>query len=157
MRPRLATLALALPLTLALGALPATAQGKPPKQQPGKPEAPKFAQPDKTFPKNVAWTLSSLNGKPVTGELTFSIDDNNRGSGASGCNTWSATMAPVQGQRIAMGPIATTKKQCAKEIMQLEFGYLTALHSGPFWDLVGPDMVIKAAQGAGEMKFRRSL
>ena len=152
---RLAALALALPVLLATPL--SAAQQKPPKQQPGQPEAPKFAQPDKTFPKGVTWTLYSINGKPVTGELTVSIDDNNRGSGISGCNTWSATMVPVAGQRIAMGPIATTKKQCAKDVMQQEFGYLSALHSGPFWDLVGPDMVIKAAQGNGEMKFKRSL
>ena len=149
--------AIALPVAIAAAPLPAAAQQKDQKQPPGKPQAPAIPQPDKTFPKNIVWTLYSLNGKPVTGELTFLIDDNNRGSGASGCNTWSATMVPVQGQRIAMGPIATTKKQCAKEVMQLEFGYLSALHSGPNWDLVGPDIVIKAVQGNGEMKFKRSL
>ena len=150
-------LALALPVALAAAPMPAAAQQAPTKPPDGKPQTPAIPQPDKTFPKNIAWTLYSLNGKPVTGELTFLIDDNNRGSGASGCNTWSATMVPAQGQRIAMGPIATTKKQCAKEVMQLEFGYLSALHSGPQWDLVGPDMVIKAVQGTGEMKFKRSL
>jgi heat shock protein HslJ len=149
--------AFALPLALVCAALPAAAQRakKPPAADSTKP-AP-IPQPDKTFPKNVIWTLYSFNGKPVTGELTFSIDDNNRGSGISGCNTWSATMVPVAQQRIAMGPIATTKKQCAKEVMQLEVAFLTALHSGPHWDLVGPDMMLKAFQGPGELKFKRSL
>ena len=117
----------------------------------------RIPQPEKTFPKNIVWSLYSFNGKPVSGELNFLIDDNNRGTGSSGCNTWSATMVPANGQRIGMGPIAITKKLCAKEVMQMEVGYLVGLRSGPFWDLVGPDIVIKAAQGGGEMKFKRSL
>ena len=146
-------------ISLALmAAQPAAAQWHPPKHaagQAGKP-AP-IPQPEKTFPKNIVWSLYSFNGKPVSGELNFLIDDNNRGTGSSGCNTWSATMVPANGQRIGMGPIAITKKLCAKEVMQMEVGYLVGLRSGPFWDLVGPDIVIKAAQGGGEMKFKRSL
>jgi heat shock protein HslJ len=113
-------------------------------------------QPDKTFPTKIVWTLYSFNGKPITGDVNFLIDDNNRGSGSGGCNTWSATLVPVRGQRLAMGPIAITKKQCAKEVTQLEFAFLIALRSGPHWDIVGPDVVIKGEKG-GEMKFRRSL
>ena len=113
-------------------------------------------QPDKTFPTKVVWTLYSFNGKPVSGDLNFLIDDNNRGSGSSGCNTWSATMVPARGQRIGMGPIAITKKQCSKEVTQLEFAFLIALRSGPMWDMAGPDLVIKGVQG-GELKFKRSL
>lgn len=125
--------------------------------KPGKPQQPAaIPQPEKTFPKNIVWSLYSFNGKPVNGDLNFQIDENNRGTGSSGCNTWSATMVPVNGQRIGMGPIAITKKTCAKDVMQMEVVYLVSLRSGPAWDLVGPDIVIKGQQG-GEMKFRRSL
>ena len=55
-----------------------------------------------------------------------------------------------------MGPIAITKKACDKAVTALEYAYLTGLRSGPSWDLVGPDLVLKGQQG-GEMKFRRSL
>lgn len=144
----------ALAAVLAL-APPAAAQKRPGKAGQAAQPAP-IPQPEKTFPKNIVWTLFSFNGKPVTGEMNFLIDDNNRGSGASGCNTWSATMVPVNGQRIGMGPIAITKKTCAKDVMQMEVVYLVSLRSGPHWDQVGPDIVITGQRG-GEMKFRRSL
>ena len=138
--------------------LPAGADAAP---KPGKPAAgaqqpAAIPQPDKSFPTRIVWTLYSFNGKPVSGELNFLIDENNRGSGSAGCNTWSATMVAQRGQRLAMGPIAITKKQCSKEVTQLEFGFLIALRSGPYWDTVGPDLVIKGEKG-GELKFRRSL
>ena len=145
--------ALALPAAFAAGAA-AAAPKKPSAGQPQQPAA--IPQPEKTFPTKIVWTLYSFNGKPISGDLNFLIDDNNRGSGSSGCNTWSATMVPSRGQRIGMGPIAITKKACDKAVMALEFAYLTGLRSGPSWDLVGPDLVIKGQQG-GEMKFRRSL
>lgn len=147
--------ALLLPAALAIASSASAAPKKPPPGQPQQPAA--IAQPDKTFPTNVVWTLYSFNGKPMNGDLNFLIDENNRGSGSSGCNTWSATMVPARGQRIGMGPIAITKKTCPPPVQQLEFAYLNALRSGPSWDLAGPDMVIRGAQGGGEMKFRRSL
>ena len=152
-RNTLLALAAACALLAPLGA---DAAGKPKKPAADAQKPAAIPQPDKTFPTSVVWTLYSFNGKPIGGELNFLIDENNRGSGSSGCNTWSATMVPARGQRIGMGPIAITKKQCSKEVTQLEFTYLTALRSGPSWDMAGPDLVIKGQQG-GEMKFRRSL
>ena len=156
-KARTLLLVLALPALLCAttGGIGAQARPKnPAAAQPQQPAA--IPQPEKTFPTKIVWTLYSFNGKPISGDLNFLIDENNRGFGSSGCNTWSATMVPARGQRIGMGPIAITKKACDKEVTALEFAYLSALRSGPYWDLVGPDIVIKGVKG-GEMKFRRSL
>ena len=111
----------------------------------------------KNFPLGQTWSLRELNGKPVPPGLDISlkIDGTLRGSGFTGCNSWSATLYPVKDQHLAVGPYALTKKQCAKDIMQLELGFLSALVGNPEWDLVNGDLVIKGPRGA--LRLARSL
>jgi heat shock protein HslJ len=111
----------------------------------------------KNFPLDQTWSLRELNGKPVPAGLDISlkIDGTLRGSGYTGCNSWSATMYPVKDQHLATGPYALTKKQCPKDIMQLEVGFLSALLGSPAWDLVNGDLVIKGPRGT--LRLARSL
>jgi heat shock protein HslJ len=111
----------------------------------------------KNFPLDQTWSLREMNGKPVPSGLDISlkIDGTLRGSGFTGCNSWSATMYPVKDQHLATGPYALTRKQCAKDVMQLELGFLSALLGNPEWDLVNGDLVIKGPRGA--LRLARSL
>jgi heat shock protein HslJ len=111
----------------------------------------------KNFPLDQTWSLRELNGKPVPAGLDISlkIDGTLRGSGYTGCNSWSATVYPVKDQHLAVGPYALTKKQCAKDIMQLELGFLSGLLGSPEWDLVNGELVIKGPRGT--MRLARSL
>jgi heat shock protein HslJ len=121
-------------------------------------DAPKPLPPlQKNFPLDQTWSLKELNGKPVPPGLDISlkIDGTLRGSGFTGCNSWSATLYPVKDQHLAVGPYALTKKQCPKDIMQVELGFLSALVGNPVWDLVNGDLVIKGPRGA--LRLARSL
>jgi heat shock protein HslJ len=121
-------------------------------------EPPKPLPPlQKNFPLDQTWSLRELNGKPVpTGlDISLKIDGALRGSGFTGCNSWSATMYPVKDQHLAVGPFALTRKQCSKDIMQLELGFLSSLLGSPEWDLVNGDLVIKGPRGA--LRLARSL
>ncbi len=111
----------------------------------------------KNFPLDQTWSLRELNGKPVPAgvDVSLKIDGTLRGSGYTGCNSWSATMYPVKDQHLAVGPYALTKKQCAKDIMALEMGFLSGLLGSPEWDLVNGDLVIKGPRGT--MRLARSL
>ena len=111
----------------------------------------------KNFPLDQTWSLRELNGKPVPAgvDISLKIDGSLRGSGFTGCNSWSATMYPVKDQHLAVGPYALTKKQCDKDIMALEAGFLTGLLGTPEWDLVNGDLVIKGPRGS--MRLARSL
>jgi heat shock protein HslJ len=122
-------------------------------QGPPKPLPPQ----QKNFPLDQTWSLRELNGKPVPVGLDISlkIDGTLRGSGFTGCNSWSATVYPVKDQHLAVGPYALTKKQCPKDVMQLEFGFLSGLLGSPEWDLVNGDLVIKGPRGT--MRLARSL
>jgi heat shock protein HslJ len=112
---------------------------------------------EKNFPLDQTWSLRELNGKPVPDGLDISlkIDGSLRGSGFTGCNSWSATLYPVKDQHLLVGPFALTKKQCPKDIMALEVGFLSGLLGSPTWDLVNGDLVIKGPRGS--MRLVRSL
>ena len=121
-------------------------------------EPPKPLPPQqKNFPLDQTWSLRDINSKPIPPGLDASlmIDGNLRGSGFTGCNSWSATLYPVKDQHLLLGPYALTKKQCSKEIMAVEFGFLSALSGSPSWDLVNGDLVIKGPKGT--LRLARSL
>ncbi len=111
----------------------------------------------KNFPLDQTWSLRELNGKPVPSGLDASlkIDGSLRGSGFTGCNSWSATLYPVKDQHLAVGPFALTKKQCPKDVMEVEVGFLSSLIGNPTWDLVNGDLVIKGPRGS--IRLARSL
>ena len=141
----------------ALIALPAAAQGRKPKPAPEqKQEQPAGEKKyDKEFPTKATFNLKEINGKPPAGDASLLIDGTLRGSGSSGCNTWSATIYPIKGQKLAMGPVVMTKKQCDAAVMAFEKEYLTILHSGPTWDTQGDTLTVKGPTGT--LVFLRSL
>lgn len=122
----------------------ALAQSDPPKPLPPQ---------QKNFPLDQTWSLRELNGKPVPDALDASlkIDGSFRGSGYTGCNSWSATLYPIKDQHLAVGPYALTKKQCAKDVMAIENGFLLTLTSQPIWDLVNGELIIKGPRGTARM------
>jgi len=146
--------AVAAALCFATGAY--AAQKGPQTEDPDAPPKP-LPPLQKNFPLDQTWSLKELNGKPVPPGLDISlkIDGTLRGSGFTGCNSWSATLYPVKDQHLAVGPYALTKKQCAKDVMQVELGFLSALVGNPVWDLVNGDLVIKGPRGA--LRLARSL
>jgi heat shock protein HslJ len=121
-------------------------------------KAPKPLPPQqKNFPLGQTWQLRELNGKPIAAnvDVSLKIDSALHGSGFTGCNTWSAVMYPIKDQHLLVGPYALTKKQCDKDTMAIEVGFLTALLGQPAWDLVNGDLVIKGPRGA--LRLARSL
>ena len=127
-------------------------------QSEGEDDTPKPLPPlQKNFPLDQTWSLKELNGKPVPpgSDVSLKIDGSLRGSGFTGCNSWSATLYPVKDQHLLVGPFALTKKQCAKEVMAVEFGFLSALTGTPSWDLVNGELVIKGPKGS--LRLVRSL
>lgn len=130
----------------------AQGQASPSTQKPKPP-----AGPEKEFPKSVTWSLVQMDGAKIDPALniTFSVDSNLRGSGFSGCNSWSATMYPLPGQKLATGPYAVTRKSCEKPVNEREFRILSILASGPVWDIDRDDLVITAPQGT--LRFIRAF
>lgn len=134
-------------------AAPALAQGKKP---PAASDMNMQRAEPKKFPIEMQWTLVSLSGKaPPRDRPTVMIDNQFRARGHGGCNAWSATALPQNGQRMAVGPIAQTRKECEKSISDFERAFLIAFRTSVVWDLKDGYLVM-AGQG-GELKFERGL
>ena len=67
-------------------------------------------------------------------------------SGDAGCNTVRGTYA-VDGQRVKIGPLATTRKACAEEVMTQEREFLAALESATTWSVEGDTLDMHRADG----------
>lgn len=135
---------------------PAFAQKQKAKEEKKETAEERYRQ-EKQFQTKITWRLVEINNKRIPGniDVTFMIDDAYRGSGFGGCNSWSATIYPVRGQKLAMGPIAYTKKQCDATTMQVERAFLSGLAGGPEWDVQNSTMILKS--GAGTMRLERAL
>jgi heat shock protein HslJ len=156
-RSGLAALFAALSPLLLAGASPADAQSRGRQsQQPPAQQAPPSQGQEKTFPLGASWSAVLLNGKPISDRrATFQVDANLRGTGFSGCNTFSAAAYPLRQQGFAVGPLALTKRTCDKGLMDFERAFLLALRGARNFDLVDGRLVIKGA--AGEVQFDRGI
>ncbi len=113
-------------------------------------------QQEKNFPLGASWSVVAMNGKPVQDRrATLIVDQNLRGTGFGGCNTFSASAYPLRQQGFAVGPIAITKRSCDKGTLDFERAFLMALRATNKWDLVSGRLVLKG--GAGELTLSRSL
>jgi len=142
-------------ISLVVGALitPALAQDQPPAG--AKSGALTTMQP-KQFPVGVQWVLVSLNGKSVgLNQPTLQLDAQLRMRGFSGCNTFSAVAYPLKSQGLAVGPLALTRKECAKAEMDLEKAYLLGLRTTGKWEERDGSLLLVGQ--AGELKFDRAL
>lgn len=132
---------------------PAIAQEQPPAG--GKPGALTTMQ-QKQFPVGVQWVLVSLNGKSMgLTQPTLQLDAQLRMRGFSGCNTFSAVAYPLKNQGLAVGPLALTRKECAKAEMDLEKAYLLGLRMTGKWEEREGNLFLFGQ--AGELKFDRAL
>ncbi len=90
----------------------------------------------------VTWDVTGYNNNrhavvsPVAGtRITFSFADGTA-SGNAGCNTFRAPYS-AKGNGIKVGPAATTRMACAKELMTQEQEFLAALESAVRWSVEG--------------------
>lgn len=145
-----------LPVLLAAACIasPAFAQSK------------KAAQPDpsmnvapaapKKFPIDMQWSLVGFGNHTIPSDKpTLMIDGQFRARGFGGCNAFSATAIPQPGQRMAVGPIAQTKKSCDKGLDEFERAFLIAFRTAVVWDIKNGQLIF-AGQG-GELHFERGL
>lgn len=110
----------------------------------------------KKFPSNVSFVLKSLNGKSLAGDRpTIQFDPQLRFRGFAGCNTFSAIAYPLPRQGLAVGPIATTKKDCGAAAMEAEKAFLIAVRTLHVWNTKGTELFL--AGDKGELIFERSL
>ncbi|MBY6241316.1 META domain-containing protein [Methylosinus sp. Sm6] len=110
----------------------------------------------KPFPHNHIFNLKDINGKAPPADIWIRIDSTMRGSGFSGCKSWSGVFV-VGANRLgpkAMPAVADAK--CDPALQAVERDFWQVMLSGPFWDTQGSDLILKGAKG-GVLRFSRSL
>jgi len=100
----------------------------------------------------VNWKVTSFNNNrhAVVGvigasSLTMSFKDG-QVSGSAGCNTFHGTYA-TEGNQMALGPLATTRRACEEPLMTQEREFLAALASAVTWSIDGNVLDMHRADG----------
>jgi heat shock protein HslJ len=99
------------------------------------------------------WTVTGYNNgrqavvSPAPGtELSLAFAEDGSLSGNAGCNSFRASYT-VDGDRMTVGPAATTRKFCGPEVMDQERAFLAALGSVTRWTIDGGMLDAHRADG----------
>lgn len=130
---------LAVPLALALLAMPAMAAPRAPKQEPvNVPDGKTPITGKRSFPFNESMRVTKLGRRVLERPITFIITDNLRIEGHGGCNGFSATAYPLVDGRLVIGPIAATRKACGGRTLEEETFFFRVVRSMRTWKM-SPD------------------
>jgi len=102
------------------------------------------------------WRLTSIDNHPALGGVrvtaVFSSDDD-RVAGSAGCNQYFGRAA-VQGERIEVGGLASTKMFCTTDgVMPQEAAYLSALGQATAYRVAGRQLQLGPASGVVTLVF----
>jgi heat shock protein HslJ len=98
------------------------------------------------------WHAIEISGEPApTNRSTFKITEEMKAAGNGGCNSWFAPVV-IEGDTIAIGGIASTKKAC-RDTMQQEIDYFAALASATNWEAVEGELRFLDADGKIVLRF----
>jgi heat shock protein HslJ len=85
-------------------------------------------------------------------KVTAIFGDHGRVSGSGGCNTYSAPYT-VDGDKIRIGPAASTRKACPQPIMDQEAAYFKALESAATFKIDGDKLSMRTAEDSSAVSF----
>ncbi|WP_457671791.1 META domain-containing protein [Thiolapillus sp.] len=91
------------------------------------------------------WILTRLNGEPVPEDLQISLAyDDGQVKGNAGCNSYFSDMKDLEGAagRVKLGPVGSTRKICADDVMRMEGDFLQSLGNATSFSLVSGKLVL---------------
>ena len=74
-------------------------------------------------------------------------------SGFAGCNTYTASYETAGGDAIAITDVATTRKACADDAMEVEQQFVAALGNATTYTLAGDTLTLRDAGGSTQVTF----
>jgi heat shock protein HslJ len=89
------------------------------------------------------WTLTNLGGAPIApgSGVTATFGDDGSVTGSGGCNRYMGPFT-VDGESLAIGPLAATRMSCGVTTDDLESTFLGALEAASGFAISGTDLVI---------------
>src|SRR5512136_616558 len=88
-------------------------------------------------------------------ELTANFGADGKLTGSAGCNDYTASYQ-TDGNKISIGPAATTRKACEQTVMDQETQYLAALATAATYRIDGGKMELRTADGAMAATFQKA-
>ena len=88
-------------------------------------------------------------------DLTAKFGTDGMLTGNSGCNDYTATYK-IDGDKISIGPAATTRKACEQAVMDQETQYLAALSTAATYKIDGSKLELRTADGALAADFMKA-
>lgn len=94
--------------------------------------SPAAAAADDTAPPFGSWSVQEIEGEPTDLRLSLDLTNENMVSGSSGCNRYTGS-AQVEGERLELGDLASTRMLCPEEVMKVEERFLSAVEKVQAW------------------------
>jgi heat shock protein HslJ len=107
------------------------------------------------------WTMTMYNngkggfqsGLPNV-QVTAVFDEQGKLSGFGGCNNYFAQYS-VDGNKIEIGPVGSTRKACPRPVLDQETAYFKALESAATFKIDGNSLMLRTAEDASAVEFRQ--
>ncbi len=102
-----------------------------------------------------AWEVTSFAGQPPLADhpITFEFDNEGNIAGDGSCNRFGGS-CKIEGDKIEVGPLRSTRRACEPDIMQQEHKFLALLGATATWAIDGDELVLTAPDG--EIKAKRA-
>ena len=85
-------------------------------------------------------------------QLTATFGTDGSIEGDSGCNSYHGSYT-ADGAALSIGPLATTRRACADDVMAQEQAFLTALQASTRYELVADRLTLRNDEGAIQVDF----
>jgi putative lipoprotein len=95
-----------------------------------------------------AWQVKTFAGQTPLADhaITFEFDNEGNIAGDGSCNRFGGS-CKIEGDKIAVGPLRSTRRACEPEIMQQEHKFLALLGAATAWAMDGDELVLTAPEG----------
>ena len=102
------------------------------------------------------WQLQTLGGQPVMPDApaTLAFPEAGRVGGSGSCNRFFASVS-VDGDRLRLDQMGSTKMACQRDAMDQENRYLAALHKAERFERRGDTLTLHLAGGEPPLRFVR--
>jgi len=100
-----------------------------------------------------AWQVTTFAGQTPLADHPITLEFDNEGNiaGNASCNRFGGT-CQINGDKIEIGPLRTTRRACEPDIMEQEHKFLALLGAVTAWSIEGDELVLSAPEGAIKAK-----
>lgn len=103
-----------------------------------------------------AWKVITFAGQTPSADhpLTFEFDNEGNIAGDGSCNRFGGA-CQIEGDKIKVGPLRSTRRACEPEVMQQEHKFLAVLGTATAWSVEGDELVLTGSEG--EIRAARQI